>query len=224
MVSAKPHYLLFCQASGRTTDHTGRPPGNRWHFVLEQLDGSNRLEATDAESQVGSDRLALLSVVRGLEALDQPAQVTLVTTSRYVTRGLRYGLPSWRQADYQWERFGQRMPIRNADLWKRVDTALRFHGVNCRLLPTETNQIAPQPTPAGAASPEESAPWTSESANVDFEAPSTYLPRPILPGMASSQTSKRLLDGDRWWSTAASWIKWWRGKPTNRPAVLGIQA
>ena len=135
---AQPHFLLFCdthhsdsQASA-AGGYTGS--GGRWHFVLEQLDGSERLEAADSERSMNRERLALLSVVRGLEALEQPSQVSLVTTSRYVSRGLRYGLSSWRESDYTWERFGEQRPVRNSDLWRRVDTALQFHGIKCRLI------------------------------------------------------------------------------------------
>ncbi len=138
---AQPHFLLFCDThhhDNSSTDATQMPyagvGGGRWHFVLEQLDGPERLEAADSEAAVNRERLALLSVVRGLEALEQPSQVTLVTTSRYVSRGLRYGLSTWREADYMWERFGEQRPVRNSDLWRRVDTALQFHGVKCRLI------------------------------------------------------------------------------------------
>jgi ribonuclease HI len=138
---AQPHFLLFCDThiadatpcDSPTSTYVSRNSG-RWHFVLERLDGPERLEAADSEFSVNRERLALLSVVRGLEALEQPSQVTLVTTSRYVSRGLRYGLNTWREANYQWERFGEQKPIRNSDLWRRIDTALQFHGVKCRLI------------------------------------------------------------------------------------------
>ncbi len=136
MATSQPHYLLFCDthlSKSRACAITDHGFG-RWHFVLERLDGPERLEAADSESEVHRDRLALLAVVRGLEALEQPSQVTLVTTSRYVSRGLRYGLNEWREADYTWEHFGIQRPIRNADLWQRIDAAMQFHAVTCRLL------------------------------------------------------------------------------------------
>lgn len=136
MVVNQPHYLLFCDthlSSPQACALESRGFG-RWHFVLEQLDGPERIEAADSESEVHRDRLALLAVVRGLEALEQPSQVTLITTSRYVSRGLRYGLNEWREADYTWEHFGMQKPIRNADLWQRIDCAMRYHQVTCRLL------------------------------------------------------------------------------------------
>jgi ribonuclease HI len=73
-----------------------------------------------------------LAVVRGLEALAQPSRVTLVTHSRYVNRGLTYGLAEWRANGWQWEHFGQMVPVKNRDLWQRVDRALLFHQLDCR--------------------------------------------------------------------------------------------
>ena len=68
----------------------------------------------------------------GLEALEQPSRVTLVTSSRYVSRGLRFGLEEWRSNGWRWERDGRPVPIKNGDLWQRVDWALKFHRVRCR--------------------------------------------------------------------------------------------
>ncbi len=94
--------------------------------MLERIDAAERLEAADGERGQPRERLALLAVVRGLEAIEQPSQVTLVTTSRYVARGLRYGLAEWRETGYIWEHFGVQKPIRNADLWQRIDGAMQF--------------------------------------------------------------------------------------------------
>ncbi len=141
MIAPNPAYLLFCNSRLVSQNEATRQAQNtlrgRWHFVLERIDHSNeKLEAVDTESVPSADRLSLLCVVRGLEALEQPSRVSLVTTSRYVNRGLRFGLAAWRESGYTWERFGVQKPIRNADLWKRVATALDFHSVDCRLLNT----------------------------------------------------------------------------------------
>ena len=128
-MAGPPHFLLLCEATPRTNR---RAPGGRWRFLLESLSGEVRLEAAHAEPDVSGERLELLAVVRGLEALDQPSRVTLVTRSRNVARGLRYGLDAWRDSDWQWERFGRMMPVKNGDLWRRIDGALRYHAVECR--------------------------------------------------------------------------------------------
>jgi len=96
------------------------------------VDGETMLEAADEEPESDPSRLELLAVVRGLEALDQPSRVTLVTSSRYVTRGLRFGLEEWRENNWQWERFGEMQRVRNWDLWQRIDRAMSYHRVDCR--------------------------------------------------------------------------------------------
>ena len=240
MVSAHPHYLLFCsthhnsQESRELQQNVAWTPGGKWHFVLEQIDGSSRLEAADSEYSVNSERLALLSVVRGLEAIEQPSQVTLVTTSRYVSRGMQYGLETWREDDYRWERFGERKPIRNDDLWKRVDTALSFHGVTCRLVDSGQNRRAQLQTQLQKVASDDVLPSTE---------PQVAGPEPYLAELSRERdwakkaenrinqlerqlaawTSRHAAASQRptqsvathketWWQLAAFWLKWWRSR------------
>lgn len=88
--------------------------------------------ASDHEPASCGERLELLAVVRGLEALDGPSRVTLVTKSRYVSRGMKHGLAEWRANEWRWERFGRIVPVKDSDLWQRVDRALLFHEVDCQ--------------------------------------------------------------------------------------------
>jgi len=125
MNPSKPHFLLFSGAH-EAGDH------GQWQFSLRTPDGEALLEASDVEPEVRGDRLALLAVVRALESLDQPSRVTMVRCSRYVRQGLEYGLTEWRRNGWLWEAFGQMVPIKNSDLWQRLDQALRFHRVECR--------------------------------------------------------------------------------------------
>jgi ribonuclease HI len=135
MVAAQPHFLLFsrCDAISAETPspETHGDSLSGWRFVLQHEDGSSRLEAADTEEAADESRLALLALVRGLEALDQPSRVTLMTPSRYVHRGLRFGLQHWRENGWCWERFGEMTPVKNHDLWQRVDRAMRFHRIEC---------------------------------------------------------------------------------------------
>jgi ribonuclease HI len=134
MRNQSPHFLLFsetrCQRTGRRRSEDSI--SGQWRFVLESVDGQTKLEAADEELAGDASRLELLAVVRGLEALDQPSRVTLVTSSRYVTRGLRFGLQQWRDNDWNWERFGEMTRVKNWDLWQRIDRALKYHDLECR--------------------------------------------------------------------------------------------
>ena len=168
MTSPKPHYLLFCDGNVSANGESAGLQRGRWRFVLEDLVSGVRVEATDQENACAPDRSALVAVLRGLEALEQPSRVTLVTTSRYVTRGLQYGLSEWRENDYSWEHFGAVQPIRNADIWKRIDRALAYHQVQCRWMAQETateqrdDSFSPSQAPSSS---EKQAGQASQAAN-----------------------------------------------------------
>lgn len=129
MRSTAPHYLLMSE----TKTAQENAASGHWRFVLEQIDGSNRIEVADDEPIVRGERLQLLAVVRGLEALEQPSQVTLITPSRYVGKGFRHGLEFWRENEWCWERYGEMTPIKNQDLWKRIDRSMEFHRIDYRI-------------------------------------------------------------------------------------------
>jgi ribonuclease HI len=119
-----PHYLLRSETGG----NNGL---GQWRFVLRPLDGSLEIEVADTEPDVWGERLDLLTVVRALEYLDQPSWITLVGCTRYVEQGVSYGVAEWKENQWRWERFGQMVPIRDVDLWQRMDRILQFHRVDC---------------------------------------------------------------------------------------------
>jgi len=124
MNNATPHYLLRSEAN--------RIGGSgHWRFVLKPLDGSDEIAAADIEPDVWGERLDLLTVVRALESLDQPSWVTLIGCTRYVEQGVLYGVTEWKDNGWRWECFGQMTPVRDTDLWQRMDRILQFHRVDC---------------------------------------------------------------------------------------------
>ncbi|MDA7903195.1 hypothetical protein N9B31_05980 [Mariniblastus sp.] len=135
-----PHYLLFTEAK-----YVSQPsPGGRWRFVLEQIGTATRFEESDTESGIRGERLQLLSVVRGLEALEQQSHVTLITSSKYVGRGIRRGISQWRKNNWKWEKFGTLTLIKNHDLWQRIDSAMAIHQINCRIWQFDPPQVRTQ--------------------------------------------------------------------------------
>jgi ribonuclease HI len=121
-----PQFLLFAE--------TGPGPvSGAWRFILRAIDGVKHFEAADVEADVFGERLDLLTLVRALESLDQPSRVTLIGCSNYIRQGIQFGMPDWRMNDWNWEWFGQMVPVKNADLWQRLDRLMAFHQVECRL-------------------------------------------------------------------------------------------
>jgi ribonuclease HI len=153
-----PHFLLYAEAApsaAAVTEHarnaTEGVPYNssagRWRFVLKQPGGETSLEAADEEPEATPQRLELLAVVRGLEALSQPSRVTLLTGSRYLRRGLDFGISQWRESDWQWERYGRMTPVKNSDLWQRLDRLLNIHALECKPTRLEkADDLTPPPS------------------------------------------------------------------------------
>ena len=143
-MKSAPHFLLLTdtdQFDEQTSPATAGQhsiaqtniAGGRWHFVLEPIHNGVRIEADDIEPGVFGERLNLLAVVRGIEALEQPSNVTLITPSRYVGRGIRRDIRVWKENNWQWDRFGRRVSVKHADLWQRIERAMQFHQIDCRI-------------------------------------------------------------------------------------------
>lgn len=125
MSVSQPHFLLRCEA----WEEEDR---GEWKFVLTAADGSATFEVCDTEHGTHGERLELLAVVRALESLDQPSYITLAAGGRYVRRVLGQGLDEWRRNGWMWEAFGELVPIKNRDLWQRLDRCLSFHKLETR--------------------------------------------------------------------------------------------
>ncbi len=121
---AVPRYQLTLEVGRGGNPHA-------WRFVLQPSDGHRVLAIEDHEPDVCGEQLELLTLIRGLEALDQPSAVTVYGCHRYLRHGIAYGLPEWRENGWQWERFGQLVAIKHAELWQRLDRAMKIHELAC---------------------------------------------------------------------------------------------
>jgi len=187
MKNSAPHYLLITEAKTiidpREGQATPRRSG-RWRFVLEQMGVEARIEVADDEPNVFGERLELLAVVRGLESLEQLSRVTLLTSSRYVARGIRQGMSQWRMNDWRWERFGKMALVKNHDLWRRVDHALQFHSLECRIwdlsrLSSHTTAASTDPSTSPSPSPFPQRPHFLSQANRSKRRSNVIRPRGV---------------------------------------------
>lgn len=125
MRESTPQYLL---ATGSRSDIEG----GRWQFILRSADRKFEIAESDFEANHFGDRVALLAVVRGLEAIPEPSRVILLTPSRYILNGIRHGLCAWEDQGFKVERLGRRTAVRNHDLWSRVAHAQQFHRISAK--------------------------------------------------------------------------------------------
>jgi len=103
----------------------GNPGPGGWGVLLRY--GDHERELSGGELLTTNNRMELMAAIMALEALREPCDVILTTDSEYVRKGITEWLPAWKQR--QW-RTAARKPVKNADLWQRLDTAARRHQVD----------------------------------------------------------------------------------------------
>ena len=73
--------------------------------------------------------MELQAVVEGLSALKRPCRVELFTDSVYVGKGISEWMTKWKQNGWQRKEKSKLVPVKNEDLWRRLDELLSQHQV-----------------------------------------------------------------------------------------------
>ena len=108
---------------------SGNPGPGGWAFILRHVATDQEKEVSGGERDTTNNRMELLAVIRGLEALKRPCHVELFTDSVYVGKGLKEWLPKWKQNGWR-RREGQRwLPVKNDELWRRLDELAQRHTI-----------------------------------------------------------------------------------------------
>ena len=95
---------------------SGNPGPGGWGAILS-YNGVEK-ELSGGESATTNNRMELLAVISGLEALKEPCHVELYSDSKYVIDGLSKGwAASWRKNGW---RKADKKPALNPDLWERL--------------------------------------------------------------------------------------------------------
>jgi ribonuclease HI len=68
--------------------------------------------------------MELMAVIQALEALKRPCRVRMTTDSQYVKRGVTEWMVRWKRNGW---RTADRKPVKNRELWERLDQALSRH-------------------------------------------------------------------------------------------------
>jgi ribonuclease HI len=102
----------------------GNPGPGGWGVVLRYKGKEKELYGGEAETT--NNRMELMAAIRGLEALTRGCPVLLTTDSQYVMKGITEWMANWKKRG--WKTAG-RKPVKNVDLWQRLDAALAAHEV-----------------------------------------------------------------------------------------------
>jgi ribonuclease HI len=102
----------------------GNPGPGGWAALL--IAGAERKEVLGSEPLTTNNRMELMAAIGGLGALKRRCSVDLYTDSRYVMQGITEWLPRWKASGW---RTAARAPVKNQDLWERLDAAVTQHEV-----------------------------------------------------------------------------------------------
>ncbi len=111
---------------------SGNPGPGGWAFILRHPASGKEMEHAGGEAQTTNNRMELLAVIKGLEALKKRSQVELFTDSEYVRQGLMQWMPKWKANGWRRKigREGKTGEVKNLELWQELDELIAKHQLN----------------------------------------------------------------------------------------------
>ena len=100
---------------------SGNPGPGGWAFILRHPKTGKEIERFGGERETTNNRMELMAVIQGLEALTRSTHVELFTDSEYVRKGLCEWMAKWKDNGWQRGRGRDTSPVKNLDLWRRLD-------------------------------------------------------------------------------------------------------
>lgn len=105
----------------------GNPGPGGWGAVMRY--GGAEKQLCGGEPDTTNNRMELMAAIKALETLNRPCEVILTTDSQYVRQGITEWLAGWKRKGWK---NSQNKPVKNADLWKRLDLAVQPHTIDWR--------------------------------------------------------------------------------------------
>lgn len=109
---------------------SGNPGPGGWGVLMQARNGDTVLkerELNGGEAETTNNRMELIAAISALEALDRASPITVVTDSAYVKNGVTTWVHGWKKNGWK---TSARKPVKNEDLWRRLDLAQASHDVS----------------------------------------------------------------------------------------------
>lgn len=103
---------------------SGNPGPGGWGAVMRYRDSERELWG--GERRTTNNRMELMAAIQALEALKRPVKVRLYTDSQYLRDGITGWIRKWKENG--WRTAGKN-PVKNRDLWQRLDAAIARHEI-----------------------------------------------------------------------------------------------
>ena len=103
---------------------SGNPGPGGWGAIL--IAGEHRKELSGGEALTTNNRMELMAAIAALEAIKKPGRVDLNTDSVYMRDGITKWIHGWKRNGW---RTADKKPVKNVDLWQRLEAAVARHTV-----------------------------------------------------------------------------------------------
>ncbi|MFT4997863.1 MAG: ribonuclease HI [Chitinophagales bacterium] len=103
----------------------GNPGPGGWGALINF--GAAKKELCGGEADTTNNRMELTAAIEGLSILSEECEVNLYTDSKYVLKGITEWIEGWKAKGWK---TAAKKPVKNADLWQKLDTANSSHKVN----------------------------------------------------------------------------------------------
>lgn len=117
---------LFAYTDGACSGNPG--PGG-WGVLMIAREGEDVVKTRElkgGEADTTNNRMELLAAISALEALSRASALTIITDSAYVKNGVSQWIYGWKRNGWK---TADRKPVKNVDLWQRLDEAQARHRV-----------------------------------------------------------------------------------------------
>lgn len=104
---------------------SGNPGPGGWGALLQF--GEHKKELSGGEAETTNNRMELSAAIKALESLNRPCQIEFFTDSEYLRKGITEWISNWKRRGWK---TAAKKPVKNQDLWRKLDTAIQAHQIN----------------------------------------------------------------------------------------------
>lgn len=106
---------------------SGNPGPGGWGAIM-RFRGKEK-ELSGGEAETTNNRMEMMAAIAAIEALKRPCKIIVTTDSSYLRDGITGWIHGWRKNGWK---TAAKKPVKNADLWQRLDKAVQDHQIDWR--------------------------------------------------------------------------------------------
>lgn len=113
---------------------SGNPGPGGWAFILRHVPTGKTMEKTGAVMDTTNNQMELQALIEGLQSLQRPTRVHVVTDSTYLKQGLTEWIRNWKRRGWKRKTSNGLKPVKNVEQWKQLDELTQVHELSFELV------------------------------------------------------------------------------------------